>query len=172
MAVNYLNGTNPAVTKLLGEALKQVNKPVESLFSVLGRHAARALEAKVVADKCLEWAMDLDPSKPVHTKFKIPDESTGMGLTDAPRGALGHWISIKDKKIDRCQCMVPTTWNASPRDNKGKKGPVEQALIGTPVVDPDNAIEALRVVRSFDPCLACAIHLIEPGRETRKFRVL
>jgi len=172
MAINYLRGTNPAVTKLVSDALKQVNKPVGALFSVLGRHAARALETKVVADKCLDWAMELDPSKGVHTKFEIPDKSSGMGLTGAPRGALGHWIAIKDKKIDRYQCVVPTTWNASPRDDNGRKGPIEQALIGTPVADPDNAIEPLRVVRSFDPCLACAIHVLEPGKEARKFRVL
>jgi hydrogenase large subunit len=172
MAVNHLRGTNATVTKLVTDTLKQVNKPVESLFSVLGRHAARALEAKVVADKCLEWAMELEPGKPVHTKFKIPERSSGTGLTGAPRGALGHWISIDQKKIDRYQCVVPTTWNASPRDNEERRGPIEQALIGTPVADPDNAIEPLRVVRSFDPCLACAIHLLEPGKEIRKVRVV
>jgi hydrogenase large subunit len=152
--------------------MQQLNIPVTSLFSVLGRHAARALEAKLVADKCAEWVMQLDPSKPVHTKFQIPDESTGMGMTDAPRGALGHWITIKGKKIDNYQAVVPTTWNAGPRDDKKQPGPIEQALVGTPVADPDNPIEPLRVVRSFDPCLACAIHILEPGGQVKKFRVV
>ena len=172
MAVNHLLGTNAAVSKLVGDTLKQLNLPVTALFSVLGRHAARALECKVVADKCADWVMQLDPSKPVHTKFEIPDQSTGMGLTEGPRGALGHWISIKDKKIDRYQCVVPTTWNASPKDDKKQPGPIEQALMGTPVADSDNPIEPCRVVRSFDPCLACAIHIIEPEKDVKKFKVV
>jgi hydrogenase large subunit len=172
MAVNHLQGTNATVSKLVTDTLKQLNLPVTALFSVLGRHAARALETKVVADKCADWVMQLDPSKPVHTKFEIPDQSTGMGLTGAPRGALGHWISIKDKKIDRYQCVVPTTWNASPKDDKKQPGPIEQALMGAPVVDSDNPIEPCRVVRSFDPCLACAIHIIEPEKDVKKFKVV
>jgi Ni,Fe-hydrogenase I large subunit len=172
MAVNHLQGTNAAASKLVSDTLKQLNLPVTALFSVLGRHAARALECKVVADKCADWIMQLDPSKPVHTKFEIPDQATGMGLTGGPRGALGHWISIKDKKIDRYQCVVPTTWNASPKDDKKQPGPIEQALMGTPVADSDNPIEPCRVVRSFDPCLACAIHIIEPEKDVKKFKVV
>jgi len=172
MVVNHLSGTNATISKLVTDTLKQLNAPVSALFSVLGRHAARALETKVVADRCAEWVMQLDPSKPVHTRFEIPEKSTGMGLTDAPRGALGHWITIKNKTIDRYQCVVPTTWNASPKDDKNQLGPIEQALIGTPVADPDNPIEPLRVVRSFDPCLACAIHILEPKKDVKKFRVL
>jgi hydrogenase large subunit len=145
---------------------------VTALFSVLGRHAARALETKVVADRCAEYVMMLKPGEPVHTKFEIPDQATGMGLTDAPRGALGHWMTIKDKKIDNYQAVVPTTWNAGPRDDKNQPGPIEQALIGTPVADPDNPIEPLRVVRSFDPCLACAIHMVRPKKEAKKFKVV
>lgn len=172
MMVNHLSGANVTVSKLVTDTLTQLSAPASALFSVLGRHAARALECKLVADKCAEWVMQLDPSKPVHTKFEIPDQSSGMGLTDAPRGALGHWITIKNKKIDRYQCVVPTTWNASPRDDKNQPGPLEQALIGTPVADPENPIEPLRVVRSFDPCLACAIHILEPQKDVKKFRVI
>jgi hydrogenase large subunit len=172
MVVNHVQNSNPAVSKLVSDALQQLNLPVTSLFSVLGRHAARALETKVVADRCADWVMQLKPGEPVHTKFVIPDQSTGMGLTDAPRGALGHWITIKDKKIDTYQAVVPTTWNAGPRDDKNRPGPIEQALIGTPVADPENPIEPLRVVRSFDPCLACAIHIIEPEKEVKKFVVV
>lgn len=172
MVIIHLQGSNPAASGLISGTLTQLNLPANALFSVMGRHAARALEAKLVADKCAEWAMQLDPSKPVHTKFEIPEQSTGMGLTEAPRGALGHWITIKNKKIDNYQCVVPTTWNASPRDDKNQPGPMEQALIGTPVADPENPIEPLRVVRAFDPCFACAIHILEPGKNVRKFTVL
>lgn len=172
MAVNHLQGTNASASKLVSDTLKQLNLSVDALFSVAGRHAARALETKVVADRCAEWVMQLKPGQPVHTKFEIPEQASGMGLTDAPRGALGHWITIKDKKIDNYQCVVPTTWNAGPRDDKSQPGPIEQALIGTPVADPDNPIEPLRVVRSFDPCLACAIHIIEPDKDVKKFVVV
>ena len=172
MVINHLQGKNPILSKMVTDTLSAFNAPVTALFSVLGRHATRALECKLVADKCAEWVMQLDPSKPVHTKFEIPEQSAGMGLTEAPRGALGHWISIKNKKIDNYQAVVPTTWNASPRDDKNKPGPMELALIGTPVADPDNPIEPLRVVRSFDPCLACAIHIIEPDKPVKKFKVL
>jgi hydrogenase large subunit len=172
MGVNHLQGSNPTVSELVSGTLNKLNLPVTALFSVLGRHAARALETKVVADKCAEWVMQLNPSKPVHTKFEIPEQSTGMGLTCAPRGALGHWITIKGKKIDNYQAVVPTTWNASPRDDKNQLGPIEQALIGTPVADPDNPIEPLRVVRSFDPCLACAIHILDTDKPVKKFRVI
>ncbi len=172
MAVNHLQGSNPVVSELVSGTLNKLNLPVTALFSVLGRHAARALETKVVADKCAEWLMQLNPSKPVHTKFEIPGQSTGMGLTEAPRGALGHWITIKDRNIDSYQAVVPTTWNASPRDDKNQLGPVEQALIGTPVADPDNPIEPCRVVRSFDPCLACAIHILDTDKPVKKFRVI
>lgn len=84
-----------------------------------------------------------------------------MGITDAPRGALGHWMSLQGGKIARYQAVVPTTWNASPRDDKDVPGPMEQALLGTPVSDPEQPLEVVRVVRSFDPCLACAVHLLD-----------
>lgn len=129
-----------------------------SLISVMGRHMARAIECKVVADRCAEWVSRLVPGKPAFTDFSIPQTGRGVGLTEAPRGALGHWLAIREGKTDHYQCVVPTTWNCSPRDDRGEPGPVEQALVGTPIADPDNPIEAVRVVRSFDPCLACAVH--------------
>jgi Ni,Fe-hydrogenase I large subunit len=172
MGVAYLTGTNEKAKKLVADALKELGAEVSDLFSVLGRHAARALECKLVADACAEWVLELKPGQPVHTKFETPKEGVGMGLTEGPRGALGHWIRIKDSKIDLYQCVVPTTWNCSPQDDQGKAGPVEQSLIGTPVADPENPIEVLRVVRSFDPCLACAVHLVDcEGRTLQQFRV-
>jgi len=96
-----------------------------------------------------------------------------MGLTEAPRGALGHWVKINDSVIENYQAVVPTTWNASPRDDRDQPGPIEQALIGCPIKDVENPIEPGRIVRSFDPCFACAIHLITPkGRELAKFLVV
>lgn len=173
MAVAHLTGGNDKASKLVTDTLKRYDAPISALFSVLGRHAARALECKVVADRCAEWVTELKPGKPSHTKFEIPEEATGMGLTEAPRGALGHWITIKNKKIDNYQCVVPTTWNASPRDDKKQPGPMEQALVGTPIADPENPIEALRVVRSFDPCIACAVHMVTPdGHTLSEFRAV
>jgi Ni,Fe-hydrogenase I large subunit len=96
----------------------------------------------------------------------------GAGFYEAPRGALGHWVKIKDKKIANYQAVVPSTWNASPRDEKKVRGQYEESLIGVPVPDADNPINVVRVIRSFDPCLACAIHLIDPEtNEMRKFIV-
>ena len=145
----------------------------------VARHAARALETKLVVDACYKWCDQLlsEMTKP---GFKIhdtkhwdpPQNSTGVGFYEPPRGALGHWISIKNKKIDNYQCVVPSTWNASPRCEKQYRGQYEESLIGAPVPDPENPINVVRVVRSFDPCLACAIHLIDPKtNEIRKFLV-
>ncbi len=173
IVITHLTGANQKVSKLVTDTLKKFDADAGALFSVLGRHAARAFDCKVVADFCAECVTQLDPSKPVHNKFEIPETGSGMGLTDGPRGALGHWITIKDKNIERYQCVVPTTWNASPEDDKGQKGPIEQALIGTEIKDPENPIEAVRIVRSFDPCIACAIHMVTPeGQLLSKFRVL
>ncbi|UCD64030.1 MAG: nickel-dependent hydrogenase large subunit [Candidatus Zixiibacteriota bacterium] len=173
VAVAHLTGSNTALSEMVTGTLDKFSAPVTALFSVLGRHAARALESKLVADRCAEWVGQLKPGKPVHTAYKVPKESTGVGLTEAPRGALGHWISIKGKRIDRYQCVVPTTWNAGPRDDKGNPGPMEQALIGTPIADAANPIEAARVVRSFDPCIACAVHVMTPDRNlVSQFRVV
>src|SRR3972149_7799056 len=103
----------------------------------------------------------------------MPDNADGFGLWDASRGALGHWISIGNKKINRYQAVVPTTWNASPHDDRGQPGPIEQALGGAPVKDPVNPFSVARIVRSFDPCIACAIHLLTPkGKLLTRIRVV
>jgi Ni,Fe-hydrogenase I large subunit len=156
--VSYVKGDNPDVKKLVDGLLAKLNATPEHLFSTLGRHAARAIECKLVADRCSEWITRLTPDKPAFRDFKIPKDAAGAGLTEAPRGALGHWIEVKDHKIENYQCVVPTTWNCSPRDDQANPGPVEQALVGTPISDTKNPIEATRVVRSFDPCIACAVH--------------
>jgi [NiFe] hydrogenase large subunit len=96
------------------------------------------------------------------TKFTMPQTAKGYGMTEAPRGALGHWVDIKGGKIHNYQMIVPTTWNGSPRDKKGHRGAIEEALVGTPVADPKKPLELLRTIHSFDPCLACAVHVIDP----------
>ena len=156
--VAYLKGKNLKLKKLVDDFLSNLGKKPEDLVSVMGRHAARAIEAKIVADRCAQWVDELVPGKPSFKDFSIPETGTGVGLTEAPRGALGHWLTIKNQKIERYQCVVPTTWNCSPRDDSGKPGPVEQALQGTLIRDDKNPLEATRIVRSFDPCIACAVH--------------
>ena len=116
--------------------------------------------------------MQLKPGQPACAETKVPDSGEGAGLTEGARGALGHWIKIVNKKIDNYQAVVPTTWNAGPRDDKGNRGPIEEALVGTPIVDTDNPLEVVRIIRSFDPCIACAVHLIKPSGEIKKFRVV
>jgi hydrogenase large subunit len=134
-------------------------------ISALDRIVARALEARKVAEAMNEWLDQLAPGGPVYSPSTIPVQASGAGLTEAPRGALGHWISIADSLIQRYQVVTPTAWNASPRDDLNQMGPLEQALIGTPVADLQQPVEVLRVVHSFDPCMACAVHLLRPGQK-------
>jgi hydrogenase large subunit len=171
MAVTYASG-DASVKALIDSVLTRFKAPPSALFSVLGRHAARALYTKFVADTMPEWLLQLKPGEPVCADYGIPEEATGMGVVEAARGALGHWIEIKEQKIANYQCVVPSTWNLCPRDEQGQPGPVEQAIEGTKIRDEDNPFEIVRIIRSFDPCLACAVHLITPkGRSLGKFRV-
>ncbi|MDA8140350.1 MAG: nickel-dependent hydrogenase large subunit [Desulfobacteraceae bacterium] len=156
--IAYLSGTDPEVRQAVDHGLNQLNRSTEDLDSAMGRHAARAIECKLVADQCARWLDQLKPGEPACVDFTIPRSGQGVGLCEAPRGALGHWLAIDDYKIASYQCVVPTTWNCSPKDDQGHPGPVEQALIGTPIANAAQPIEAARVVRSFDPCLACAVH--------------
>lgn len=149
-----------------------VNRDYQEGVSVIDRHVARALETQKIANALEGWLLQLKLNVPVWAECLVPESSEGCGMVDAPRGALGHWIRIRDKKIENYQCVVPTTWNVSPRDDKGVRGPIEEALINTPVADPDNPIELVRVVRSFDPCIACTVHLIKPKGQMKKFRVV
>lgn len=142
--------------------------------SAVARHAARAYETKMLIGAVRTWldqlAKNLDGD--VCDDKAVPTEGIGAGLTDAPRSANGHWITIKGGKIDTYQIVNASTWNFGPRDDKGVRSPVEEALIGAPVPDPNNPINVVRVVRSFDPCLACSVHIIEPKtNEILKFRV-
>jgi [NiFe] hydrogenase large subunit len=155
------------VKPLVDSTLKQLDIPVQALFSTLGRTAARGLETIAVGDRIEAWMGELLANiKKGDTKtyepWEMPDSGEGYGLNDVPRGSLGHWIRIEDGKIGNYQYVVPSTWNLGPRDTKGVLGPVEEALIGTPVADPKQPLEILRTVHSFDPCIACAVHVIDP----------
>ncbi|MFH1140996.1 MAG: nickel-dependent hydrogenase large subunit, partial [Chloroflexota bacterium] len=172
MVVSYVAG-EPTVRELVDSTLAHFGAKPGALFSVLGRHAARALDCKFVADKLANWVLELKPGGPVCAEYSPPSEGEGMGLWEAPRGALGHWIKIEGGKIRNYQCVVPTTWNASPADDRGQPGPIEQAITGTRIRDESNPFEIVRIVRAFDPCIACAVHLVTPkGTELRRFRVL
>lgn len=134
---------------------------------VVARHFCRAVESKLVSEAGLTWIdrlIELATAGPIVGMKDRPvsNRAQGMGAWDAPRGALGHWVDIQDRRIKNYQLVVPSTWNASPRDEKGARGPYEESLIGAPVPDVDNPINVVRIIRSFDPCLACAIHLIDP----------
>ena len=144
-------------------------------FGIIPRHGARVIEAVLLVAEMDKWLDQLVPGEPIwDPKGKeIPDASYGRGLVEGPRGALGHWIQIDGQKTKNYQAVVPTTWNASPRDKDGSKGPIETSLIGIPVPDVDNPINVVRCVRSFDPCLACAIHVIHPEHNgVKEFRVI
>ena len=151
--------------------LQTLDVPVEALFSTLGRTAARAIETKVFADFMLSTYNDLiDVIKKGDTdtfngdKWEPdtwPSHAEGFGYMEAPRGALGHWVVIDQGKISNYQMVVPTTWNASPRDHKGQPGAYEAALVGTPLAQPDSPLEILRTIHSFDPCMACAVHMVD-----------
>lgn len=139
-----------------------VNRDYQHGISVLDRLTARALEALKIATAMSGWLDQLRPGVRAQTAFKVPAAATGRGMTEAPRGALGHWIEIRSSRIYRYQIVTPTGWNASPRDGLGQPGPIEQALLGTPVANESRPIELLRVVHSFDPCLACSVHTVRP----------
>ncbi len=145
---------------------------------VVGRHFCRAVESKLVGEAGLSWIdrlIELATAGPIigMKDSDVPRTAAGMGYWDAPRGALGHWVNVKDHRIKNYQLVVPSTWNASPRDENDARGPYEQSLIGAPVPDTDNPINLVRILRSFDPCLACAIHLIDPQTNDIKiFKVL
>ena len=142
-----------------------VNGDYNNGISVIDRLMARALETKKIADAMDGWLDELVAGGAVYQNNTVPLSGTGIGLTEAPRGALGHWIDISNQKISRYQVLTPTGWNASPKDDAGQMGPIEQALMGTPVADLSQPVELLRVVHSFDPCLACSVHMVRPGRK-------
>ncbi len=170
LLVGYASGRED-IKEAVNGALKALDVPVTALFSTLGRTAARGIETQLIAgwakefyDQLLANIKNGDTRMFNNEKWNPetwPKEAKGVGLSEAPRGALAHWIVIKDKKIDNYQLVVPSTWNASPRDSAGQRSAYEASLIGTPVKDPEKPLEVLRTIHSFDPCLACAVHLYD-----------
>jgi hydrogenase large subunit len=168
---------------VVDSTLAKLNVPVGALFSTLGRTAARGLESILVADWGLEFYESLltnlrngDTRMANMEKFnpaKWEKTAQGVGHTEAPRGALAHWIVIEDTKIKNYQLVVPTTWNASPRDPQGNLSAYEAALKDTPIADPDQPVEILRTIHSFDPCLACSVHVYdELGKHINRVKVV
>ncbi len=174
LIVGYASG-NEEIKEAVNEALKKLNVPATVLFSTLGRTAARAIETRLIAIWAKEFYQQLlnnikngdtrtfNPEKWDPSTW--PDETKGVGMTEAPRGALAHWIVIKNQKIENYQLVVPSTWNASPRDAMGQMSAYEASLIGTSVNNPEQPLEILKTIHSFDPCIACAVHIYdERGR--------
>ena len=181
LLVAYAKG-NPEVKDAVDGALKALDVPVTALFSTLGRTAARGIETRLIARWAREFFDDLianlkagEVSTFNASKWEPstwPTECEGVGLSEAPRGALAHWIRIKDKAIDNYQLVVPSTWNASPRDAKGNRSAYEESLIGTPIAKDGEPLEIIRTIHSFDPCLACAVHLYDPeGKHVHQIQV-
>ncbi|MBL8327135.1 MAG: nickel-dependent hydrogenase large subunit, partial [Rubrivivax sp.] len=173
--VAYARG-NAEIKEQIDAVLKKLDVPITALFSTLGRTAARGLEASWSAHKMKTFYKQLmanlkagDMATANIDKWEPatwPAECKGVAPVEAPRGALAHWVKIKNQRIDNYQCVVPTTWNAGPRDAKNQIGAYEAALMNTPMVNPEQPLEILRTIHSFDPCLACATHVMSPeGRE-------
>ncbi len=183
MVLGYMQPKQfPWIKDTVDAVLKKLDAPVGALFSTLGRTAARGIEAQYCADLQLAQFNQLVANcKNGNTatanveKWEPstwPKEAKGAGFTEAPRGALGHWVRIKDGKIDNYQCVVPTTWNGSPRDGKGQIGAFEASLMNTPLAKADEPLEILRTLHSFDPCLACSTHVMSPdGTEMTSVKV-
>lgn len=141
-------------------------------ISVIDRHIARYIETAKIIKSMKDWIEQISVGVSGYTDIGDPISGAGYGLTEASRGALGHWLSVNNSKISRYQIITPTCWNASPKDDADKYGPIEKALIGTYVENPEAPVELLRIVHSFDPCLACAVHVISPdGQDMSKFIV-
>jgi hydrogenase large subunit len=171
----YASGHEPT-QELAGMALGQLDLPLEAMFSTLGRTAARTLETKIIADQMSVWlekllgnikAGDLAVhSEELWDPATWPREARGVGFMEAPRGGLAHWVVIKDGKIDNYQAVVPSTWNAGPRDPSGQPGAYEAALMDNhEMAIADQPLEIQRTIHSFDPCIACAVHVADADGE-------
>ena len=163
----------PTIDAVLGK----LNLGPEALFSTLGRTAARGIQTLVIAQQMENWLNEYENNigkdKQIVENYTVPVSGRGVGFVDAPRGGLSHWMTIKDSKIDNFQLVVPTTWNLGPRDDKDVPSATETALVGTPVADPKRPVEILRTIHSFDPCIACSVHVIDgETNEVNEFKVL
>jgi Ni,Fe-hydrogenase I large subunit len=182
MLIGYVSGQE-RVKYWVDAVLKALNAPATALFSTLGRTAARCVEALVLAEQLEPWTRELAANiatgdLAIHENehwapSTWPAEAMGWGWSEAPRGALGHWIHIKNGRIANYQAIVPSTWNGSPRDAQGQPGAYEAALVGIEVADPKQPVEILRTIHSFDPCMACAVHVLDArGNEITSVTVM
>ncbi|MBG0791237.1 MAG: nickel-dependent hydrogenase large subunit [Desulfovibrionaceae bacterium] len=176
--VNYGLG-QPEFVKYVNFVLEKLGVGPSALFSTLGRTGARGIECLVIALKTAEWVNDLKENVAkgkidICKDWDMPAEAQGVGYVNAPRGGLSHWINIKNSKIENFQLVVPSTWNLGPRCDKDIPGPTEEALLdNTPIADPERPVEILRTVHSYDPCIACGVHVIDNKTgNVKKFRVL
>jgi [NiFe] hydrogenase large subunit len=165
MLVAYGKGMPEAESAIRG-FLISTGLSESAMFSVLGRVAARALETQIIANAMDDWLNELSIGQSAYQPTPTPVAGTGMGLNEAPRGAIGHWINIQNQKIENYQMVVPSTWNFGPRCANGLPGPMEKALEGVPVANASQPIEILRTVHSLDPCIACAVHVIDPDSDS------
>jgi len=183
MLIAYSTGRPTRVKELVDKTLSSLGVGPTALFSTLGRIAARAIEAQVLVESMNLWVQGLadnmgrrdyriqDTSK--WDPGSWPNDCMGAGFHEAPRGSLGHWVHINNGAIANYQCVVPSTWNAGPRDAQGHPGPYEASLVGTPVAKPDQPLEILRTLHSFDPCMACGVHVVDAmKRELARVRVM
>ena len=177
LLVNYVAG-NEKVQKAVNDFLKQTGLPLEALFTTLGRTAARMLQTKLVSDNAIitfnSLIENIKTDDSTYTKFEIDPniEYKGRFIGEVPRGTLSHWVRIKNGLIENYQAVVPTTWNAGPMDGNGKVGPYEASLVGLKLEDPTKPLEVLRVIHSFDPCMACSVHVMDvKGIEISEFKV-
>jgi quinone-reactive Ni/Fe-hydrogenase large subunit len=179
MVVGYVKG-DARIKSYVDDFLHRSKLPITVLFSTVGRTAARAIETSLMSDAMMEWVDELAANAAsgdlsTWTEFdfdKVSVDTKGMGLAEAPRGSLGHWVKIKEGKVTNYQAVVPSTWNAGPRGPHGEVGAYEAAVIGTVVADPEQPLEIIRTVHSFDPCIACAVHVVDTkGKELAVYKV-
>jgi len=173
-----LAAKNKYITPVATRFLQETGLPIEALFTTLGRTAARCIEAKAICDNGLEafntLVENLKTDKRTCTQYVIDESKTYKGryIGNVPRGMLSHWVRINGGKIENYQCVVPSTWNAGPRDSKGQRGAYEMSLIGTKVVDITKPLEIIRHIHSFDPCIACSVHIVDTkGSELSRYNV-
>ena len=177
----YAKGNAPT-RQYLNAALSDLKQPLSSLYSTMGRIVAQSIDTRVIVERMQTWYSQLMANiargeLATHNAAKFnpstwPASSKGVGFTEAPRGGLGHWVSITNGKISNYQCVVPSTWNSSPRDQLGQPSAYEAALVGHSLAVADQPLEILRTIHSFNPCMACAVHLMSPeGQELLSVKV-
>jgi hydrogenase large subunit len=181
--IEYSKNQPTRAKVLVDKVLSALGVGPTALFSTLGRIAARAIETQVLVEQIGRWVDELGDNM-ARRDYRIADNSKwdpstwpkdcyGVGFHEAPRGTLSHWVHITNGTIANYQCVVPSTWNAGPRDASGTPGPYEAALVGTPVANPEQPLEILRTLHSFDPCMACAVHVVDATKqEMARVRVM